>query len=81
MMVMGECPKWVVVLYHSRSTVLRNLVLMMEGRKPVVVRSEGMARGMEGGGNCESGHCSRSRRRQDEERRTAELGRHEGRLS
>jgi hypothetical protein len=59
MMARGECFKWIVVLYRSWSTVLRNVVLMMEGSKLIVVRrSERVARGMESGGNCESGHCS-----------------------
>jgi hypothetical protein len=58
MMARGECFKWIVVLYRSWSTVLRNVVLVMEGSKLVVVRSESVARGVESRGNCESGHCS-----------------------
>lgn len=76
MMVRGECLKWVVVLDRSCSTVMRNVVLMLEGPKPAMVRIEGVTRGVDRG-NCESGHCSGSQRSQDGTRRTAELGRHE----
>ena len=76
MMVRGECLKWVVVMYRSWSTVLGNVVLMLERRKPAMVRIEGVTRGVDRG-NCESGHCSESQRSQDGTRRTAELGRHE----
>ena len=58
MMMRGECLEWVVVMYRSWSTVPKNLV-RMEGSKPVVVRIEGVARGVDRG-DCESGHCSKS---------------------
>jgi len=52
MMARGECPKW-IVLYRGWSTVLRELVMLVEDRKTVVVGS-----GVESGGSCDGGHCS-----------------------
>jgi len=54
MMAGGECPKWIVV-YCGWSKVVS------------VLGSEGMARGVESGGSYDGGHCSKSRRRQDED--------------
>lgn len=63
MMARGECLEW-IVLYRSWSTEVRELLMLMIGRK--TVRSEGVAR-EESGGSCDSGHYSirKSRRRQD----------------
>lgn len=41
-MARGECLKWVMLLGRSWTTVLTELVLLMEGHKLIVVRSEGM---------------------------------------
>jgi len=57
-MVAGaECLKWFVD-DHSWSTVVRELLMLMEGRKTVLVGCEGMARGVESGGSYNCGHYS-----------------------
>ena len=56
MMAGPECLKWIVV-YRGWSTVVSEL-LMIEGRKTVMVRSKGMPRGVESGGSYDSRHDS-----------------------